>query len=203
MKFRREYLFSTEGNIHSLTSCPLYYLIEFNDLLKLLHEHIEVWSENFPTLTFAQLLEESKEIRGICERILVIQNSKFKIQNLDEEAVTRLFLGEKPLLLKVNGMLDKHEEIDGEKQTIEEFIANSIAGLVSQGLANNLEQAIAIAKQYPSDLIKAIIEARSYQLNPDSKPVMSKSSEKQMLEELRNEMQSGSFFDGFPLGGVN
>lgn len=202
-QFRREYLLDREGNIHSLTGCPLYYLLEFNDLLKLLHEHISVWSHQFPSLNFAQLLEESVTIRSICDRISTIHNSQFTIRNLDGETAESLFLGEKPLLLKVNGMLEEKKDSGGESQSIEEFVATSLSALVSMGLASSLDEAIAIAKQYPSDLIWSVLTARSHQLNPDSKPVMSKTQEKQMLEELKEEMQSGSFFDGFPFGGVN
>jgi hypothetical protein len=203
-QFRREYLLDREGNIHSITGCPLYYLLEFNDLLKLLHEHISVWSNQFPSLSFAQLLEESVTIRSICERISTIHNSQFAIRNLEAETAERLFLGEKPLLLKVNGMLDeKKDSGTGETQSLEEFVATSLSALVSMGLATNLEGAIALAKQYPSDLIWSILTARSYQLDPKSKPVMSKGEEKRMLEELKEEMQSGNFFDGFPFGAAN
>lgn len=202
-QFRREYLLDREGNIHSLTGCPLFHLLEFNDLLKLLHEHISVWSNQFPSLNFAQLLEESVTIKSICERISTIHNSQFAIHNLEGETAERLFLGEKPLLLKVNGMLEEKKDGGGETQSLEEFIATSLSALVSMGLARNLEEAIAIAKQYPSDLIWSILTARSYQLDPKSKPAMSKATEKQMLEELKTEMQSGSFFEGFPFGGNN
>jgi hypothetical protein len=190
----QEYLLVSD-KLLCIAGCPLFYLIEFQELSTILNKHLAAW-ENIDC-TIAELLQSSPKIKAICDRILAIHN----IKSRDIETIEILLFGNSPVLLKINQINNEEKEqqdiFEGE-QSIEEFVSNTIVGLVSTQLAKNLEEAIAIAKQYSADTITGWLQARQYQLDPKSRPIMSKSEEKRMLEEMRQEMTDGSFFDGFP-----
>lgn len=184
------------GNWIYVYACPITKLIEVSEILSYLSvifQKVDV--------SLDQLLNAEKEyklgVEALISKVLMAHN--LTIEQLDSETLKQLFV--KPgYLYSINGFSNSSDRTQESQDTQEqvslfEFESKLITRLIDTKMARNLKQAIAIADSMPHDKLRAYINARFTQLDPEfEKKEKEKEETKKMMASFAEEFKSGTFF---------
>lgn len=180
-------------------ACPITKIIEVSEILSYLSVIFKKVN-----LTVQQLLDAENEyklgIRTLIVKVLKAHN--LNIELLDSHSLQELFI-DPGYLFTLNGFSlnpepnQKQNQDSGEQGlSLFEFESKMVTRLIDAKLARNLTQAIAIADSIPHDKLRAYINARITQLDPEfEKKEKEKEDSKRMMKDFADDFKTGKFFE--------
>lgn len=185
------------GNWLYVYACPITRIIEVSETLSYLSVIIKRVNLSIQALLDAE--DQYKlGVKNLIIKVLTAHNLDYSI--LSPASLEELFVNP-GYLYSLNGFDTKEQPREAPKNqdqqvTLFEFEAKMVTRLIDTKMARNLSQALAIANSMPHDKLRAYVNARITQLDPEfEKREREKQDALKMMDNFADEFKSGKFFN--------
>jgi hypothetical protein len=197
--WKNERLLNKNGNWIYINSCPVTKLIRLSESLSYL-----ATIQSKTSLSIQTLLDSDATYKlGITNLLQELLSwHGLKISDFDSKGLDALFI-DPGHIYSINGFSRQKSDSNNDSNnnsadsiSLFEFESKMVTQLIETGMAKNIREALDFADSFPHDKLRAYLNARFTQIDPElEKRERQKRDDTQLMQTFVNDFKTGKFFD--------